>query len=149
MVAFRMRTPPSAPRPSVAAALVHDPMTSASVQEEILVELEPEIAQRVGRMVVVGDPLLSAKGARRGIETRADHVVSPLLPIVGTRGAAAGADGGCGAGGFPAGERPRCPGLPPEAVGGCWAVAAERPPGAARPGVACVLHGKGIVAGAV
>ena len=105
-----MRTPPSAPVRTVAAVLVHDPITAAVGVEQVLVQLEPDIAQRVGGVVGVGDPLLAANRAGRGIERRADDVVHPLLPVVGTGRAAAGADGVCGGQLQPAKRRGvRCP----------------------------------------
>src|SRR5204862_302277 len=74
---------------------------------DVLVELEPEVGQRVGGVVGVVDRLAARDRVRGGIERRADGVVGALLPVAGPRAARpatprqAAAEGG-GAGGCPA-----------------------------------------------
>src|SRR5207249_3219948 len=52
---------------------------------DVLVELEPEVGQRVGGVVGVVDRLAARDRVRGGIERRADGVVGALLPVAGPR----------------------------------------------------------------
>src|SRR5205807_1097746 len=56
---------------------------------DVLVELEPEVGQRVGGVVGVVDRLAARDRVRGGIERRADGVVGALLPVAGPRAARA------------------------------------------------------------
>ena len=51
------------------------------VLEDVLVELQPEVGQRVGRPVDVGDRLRSGDAVQLLVELRLDAVVGALLPI--------------------------------------------------------------------
>ncbi len=66
----------------------------AAVPEEILVELQPDEPQRVGRVVRVADGHRAVDRPRRRVERRRDRVVGALLPV----------------------RRPRRPGRVPELV---------------------------------
>ena len=70
---------------------------------DVLVELEPEIAQGVGGVVRIADRLRARDGVGRCVERRADGVVGPLLPIARPGGTGALAD-----------QRGRREGEPPE-----------------------------------
>src|SRR6266536_3504098 len=48
---------------------------------DVLVHLQPQIAERVGRVVGVADRLAARDRVRRRVERRADHVVGALLPV--------------------------------------------------------------------
>ncbi len=56
----------------------------ASGSEQVLVELDPDERQRVGRVVGVGDRLAAGDRASRRVERHADRVVGALLPVRGT-----------------------------------------------------------------
>jgi len=53
------------------------------VAEAVLVELEPQVAQFVRRVVVVGDAGRADEFGRRGVERHRDVVVDLLLPVGG------------------------------------------------------------------
>ena len=57
---LRIRTPPSAPPVPKRLRGSKILAPAALAVERVLVQLEPEIAQRIGRVVAVGDPLLAA-----------------------------------------------------------------------------------------
>src|SRR5450830_1915105 len=54
---------------------------------DILVELEPQVRQLVGRVVVVGHYFAAVQPVRGGVERHLDAVVDLLLPVLGARSA--------------------------------------------------------------
>ena len=52
---------------------------------DVLVQLEPEVVEPIGGIVMVGDSLGSGDGVTGGVERGLDCVVHPLLPVLGTR----------------------------------------------------------------
>ena len=49
---------------------------------DVLVELDPQKIQHVGRVVVIGDALGAVNGLGDGVEFSLDHVIDLLLPVV-------------------------------------------------------------------
>jgi hypothetical protein len=72
--------------------LPEHPVPAALVVEQVLIELQPHVAERVGRVVGVGDPLLAPNRARGCVERGANDIIGALLPVRRPRLAAAGAD---------------------------------------------------------
>ena len=72
--------------------LAEDPEAAALAVEQVLVELEPHVAEGVRRVVRVADPLLAPQRSGARIERRADDVIGALLPVLRPRHPAAGAD---------------------------------------------------------
>ena len=71
--------------------LAEDAEAAALAVEQILLELQPDVAESVGRVVGVGDALFAANRARGGVQRGADHVVGALLPVGAAGSATAGA----------------------------------------------------------
>jgi hypothetical protein len=51
------------------------------VAEAVLLKLEPEVAQLIGRVVVVGDASATDELGRHRVKRDGDVVVDPLLPV--------------------------------------------------------------------
>jgi hypothetical protein len=81
--------------PCLARRVARDVAVVRVGAEHVLVQLHPQVVQRVRRVVVVGDGLAAADGALRFVQRGADLVVGALLPV----GVARGAGGGAGVGG--------------------------------------------------
>ncbi len=82
---FRTARPEPAPG-------IEDPGAPSLAVERVLLEVQPQVAEGIRRVVGVGNPLLAPDRAGRRVERGANDVVHPLLPVVGPRRAAAGAD---------------------------------------------------------
>ena len=61
------------------------------VLENILIELQPDVLQGVGRAVDVGDRFAARNAPSLLVERNLDAIVGALLPILRTRGAGRGA----------------------------------------------------------
>jgi hypothetical protein len=71
-------------RRPVAPAFGEHGVAEAVGPEAVLFEMQPEMAELLGRAVAVGDPRFPGHRPLRGVERRVDRVVGLLLPVAGT-----------------------------------------------------------------
>ena len=69
-----------------------DRAAAAVLAVDVLIHLQPGVAQRVGRVVGVADGLAAAGGVRRGVERHLNRVIGALLPVPRPRHSGAFAD---------------------------------------------------------
>src|SRR6185369_4705952 len=67
----------------------HGALAAGAIQ--VLVELQPDESQAVGRVVAVPDRDRAADTLLRRVQRRGNRVVGALLPVLGTRGSRPGA----------------------------------------------------------
>ena len=79
-VAQLIPTPKAAHAPARVCREQHRSLTARPI--EILIELKPDVAKSVRRVVRVSDLNASLDRARRRVECRRDFVIGSLLPVV-------------------------------------------------------------------